>query len=121
MIEPVGFRVLIKPDPVLETTKSGIVLALDKKLEAGATQTGTVMALGPEAFKSYNRAAGFNQYVPWCTIGDHISFAKYAGKWVDDPDTKEEFLIINDEDVVAKFSKVKDDLATEAAPDHVQS
>lgn len=95
-----GFRILVRPDPVEEVTKGGIILATDKRMEAGATQTGTVIDVGTEAFRSYNRAAGFGErYVPWCKPGDYISFARYAGKWIDDLVTKEELLMINDEDV----------------------
>lgn len=102
-MKAVGFRVVVLPDPVEEKTESGIILALDKKMEAGATQSGTVVDIGPEAFRSYNRAAGFTTYVPWCNIGDRVSFARYAGKWVDEGD--KEYLVLNDEDIVAILEK----------------
>jgi co-chaperonin GroES (HSP10) len=35
-------------------------------------------------------------------VGDTVFYAKYAGKWIRDPETDEEFLIVNDEDIVAK-------------------
>jgi co-chaperonin GroES (HSP10) len=38
-------------------------------------------------------------YRPWIKVGDHIYYARYAGKRVLTPDTKEELLYLNDEDV----------------------
>lgn len=112
MIEAVGYRVVLRPDPVVEETVGGIILAVDSKLEKGATITGTVVAIGPEAFRSFNRAAGFQQYVPWVSVGDRVYYAKYAGKWV--LDGKEDLLVVADDDIVAK---IKDDVETETKTD----
>lgn len=115
MIQAVGFRVLVKPREVEETTASGIVLATDKKLDKGATVIGTVIHVGPEAFRSYNRSAGFKDYFPWVKSGDEIYYAKYSGKWVDDPDEPGvEYLMLNDEDIVGiiKHANNPDNVAT---------
>lgn len=98
MPKAVGFRILVRPDPIEETTKSGIVLALDSKLERGAQVTGIVLDVGPEAFKAFNKAAGVENQ-PWVKVGDHIYYARYAGKRIVDVTTKEELLFLNDEDV----------------------
>lgn len=98
-IEPVAFRVVIRPDPVKEVTKGGIVIASDKKLEKAATVSGVILAIGPDvynAFKTLLPNAGLK-------IGDHVLYAKYAGKGVQDPETKEDLLLVNDEDIVAKI------------------
>lgn len=94
----VGFRILVKPDPIEEQTKSGIVLALDTKLEKGAQVSGIVIDVGPEAYRAFNKAAGV-EYSPWVKPGDHIFYARYSGKRVIDRATKEELLFLNDEDV----------------------
>lgn len=96
----VGIRILVKPDPVMKETESGIQLALDERLERGAQVSGVVLDIGEEAFRSFNRAAGFEQYRPWCKVGDHIYYPKYAGKGIRDKATLEDLLYINDEDVV---------------------
>lgn len=114
MIEAVGFRVVLRPDPIEEKTASGIFLAVDEKMEKGATVTGTVLHIGPEAFRSYNRAAGFTDYVPWVKPGDRVYYARYSGKWVVDETTKEELLVVNDEDIVGK---ILNDVATETQAD----
>ncbi len=94
-IKPVGFRVLVKPDPIEEKTQSGIVLAVDEKLEKGARITGVVVGIGPDAFKAFKASE------PWFKVGDRVYYAKYAGKGITDRTTKEEYVVLNDEDIVA--------------------
>jgi co-chaperonin GroES (HSP10) len=94
----VGFRVLVKPDAIEEVSQGGIVLALDTKLEKGAQVTGIVLDVGPEAFKAFNKAADVVDQ-PWVKVGDHVYFARYAGKRIVDPVDKEELLFLNDEDI----------------------
>jgi co-chaperonin GroES (HSP10) len=101
-IKAVGFRVVVKPDPVKEKTKGGIILATDEKLERAAISVGTVVEVGPIAFMAFKPYEG-----PWCQVGDKIAYAKYAGKWVADPefpdDASKELLVMNDEDVVCRL------------------
>jgi len=101
-LRAIAFRILVKPDPVEEVTKSGIVLAIDKIQQQGATVTGTIVDIGPDAWAAYKTKEPFAGLVP----GDHVYFAKYAGKWVTDFETGEEYLAINDDDVVCRFSGV---------------
>ncbi len=113
----VGFRLIVKPDEVELKTASGIVIATNEKMERNATDKGTVLDIGPEAFRSYNRTAGFQNYVPWCKVGDKITYAKYAGKWVKtgiikDDGKEEELLIINDEDVTSVVDDSSDNVAS---------
>jgi len=91
--QPVSHRIIVKPDPVVETTKGGIILATDKKLEQNAQVFGTIVAIGEDAWKAFNPfrpRAGLE-------VGDRVAYAKYAGKWISD-----DVLVLNDEDVVAK-------------------
>lgn len=97
-LKAVAFRVILKVKEVAEKSKGGIVLAVDKRLERQAYTQGTVIDIGPDAwaaFKTKEEFAGLK-------IGDTVFYAKYAGKWLADPETDEEFLIVNDEDIVAK-------------------
>lgn len=102
-----GHRVLIKPDTLkeqlevpkgLKDSKFEIVKPLDiEKREEAATQVGTVIQVGPTAFRAFD---GQDQnWKPWCKPGDRIIFTRYSGKFVEDPVTKEKFMVINDEDV----------------------
>jgi len=98
MPKAIGFRVLVKPDDIIKTSKGGIAIVTDERLERGATVTGTVLDIGPEAFRAFNNAAGVD-YTPWVKVGDHIFYAKYAGKGIDAEDGTS-LLFLNDEDVV---------------------
>ncbi len=107
MIEPVSHRLMIKPFDITESDDTyrsakaaGIVLSGEDKLrrEQAAVDRGTVVAVGPTAFRDF----GCEQSVQ---VNDEIVYAKYAGKEVEDPETKEKYTIINDEDVVAILRK----------------
>ncbi len=97
MITAPGFRLIIKPDEVEEKTASGILLALDKKLEKGATDKGTIVSIGPIAWQAFKPYVG-----DWAKVGDYIGYARYAGKWVTDTDGIE-YLVIDDQDVVCIY------------------
>lgn len=93
-LEVVGHRVLVKPEHVAAETDWGFKMDVGDtyKREMGATQIGTIVGIGPNAwldFKPGNR---------WAEVGDKIYYAKYAGKTVK-PSEDEEYVIINDEDV----------------------
>lgn len=103
MITPVGHRILVKQDKLEETDdvfrsakRAGLVFSdMDEaKRHQAAIDTGVVTAIGPSAWKDFGTE-------PWCKVGDRVAFAKYAGKAI--KDGEEMFIILNDEDVVAKI------------------
>lgn len=95
-MQPVAWRVLVKPDDIEEKSEGGIVLAVDKKLEKGARITGVIVGIGEDVYpNSILPKAGLH-------VGDRVYYAKYAGKTVLDNETGEELVILNDEDIVAK-------------------
>lgn len=93
-IKPAGHRVLVKPLPLDEKTKSGIILAHDERKEKAQIR-GTVVAVGPNAWKAFDGGE------PWASVGDEIWYAQYGGYLVRDPETDEEYRLLNDEDVCA--------------------
>lgn len=98
IIEPAGHKILIKPKPVEEKTKSGIILAREIERYQEATTEGTVVAIGPTAYKKVDDGT------PWCKVGDKISYGKYAGArlTIENQDgVEEDFVVIHDVDVVA--------------------
>jgi co-chaperonin GroES (HSP10) len=107
-IDVLGHRILIKPerledvDKVLRSAKAmGIEVITEEGERAQASvDRGIVIQVGQSAFKDFGT-------VPWCVAGDYVAYARYAGKVMSDPYTDEEFLIINDEDVVCRFIKEK--------------
>lgn len=103
-LKAVGHRILVKPDPVETKTAAGIILAVNEKQERAGSQKGTVLEVGPMAWK--NEFMGFGQegWAPWVKAGDRIFFARYAGKMIktsDDPQDQEYYIVLNDEDVQA--------------------
>jgi co-chaperonin GroES (HSP10) len=105
-VKAVGHRVIVKPDPVLEKTRSGIVLAVDVKAERTASQKGTVVGVGPTAWKNDLYGYGKLGWEPWCKVGDRIFFPRYGGKLICTNDgahvadeDREYIIVINDEDV----------------------
>lgn len=92
MIIPLLHRILIKPDKVENKTESGIILQIDEKREQAAAETGTIISIGPTCFKDYGGSPEDLK------VGDKVAFARYAGKTV--KDKGEEFLLLNDEDLV---------------------
>lgn len=97
-VRALGFRVVIRPDKFEEITKGGIVLAVDERMEMNAQTTGVIVELGEDFAKDFKPRTSYWGLQP----GDRVFYAKYAGKWVKDPETNEELLILNDEDIVAK-------------------
>ena len=98
MITPIGHKILVKPDKVDTTSKGGLILAIDEKLERAGQIRGTLVAMGSQAWKAFS--SDFTG-APWAQIGDRVIFSRYAGKCVIDPETEEEFQLMNDEDLVA--------------------
>lgn len=100
----VGHRLLIKPVALEEhdeafasAKKAGILLQpKTERQEASIIDTGTVVQIGPTAFKDFGGEA-------WCAVGDKVDYVRHGGKFVYDPDDKEKetkWLVINDEDVL---------------------
>ncbi len=100
MIEPCGHRLVIKPfkladvDVDLQRARAlGLtVVRENEKREDASVDKGIVLAVGPTCWPDQE---------PWCKVGDTIIFAKFAPKFIDDPETKDTLGILNDEDVVA--------------------
>ena len=71
-INPVGWRVLIKPQEVREVSEGGIILTTEvtKDREQMGNTTGVVVAMGSQCYA--------DEPAPWCAIGDKVIFAKYA-------------------------------------------
>lgn len=88
---------LVKPFEVEKETDSGIVLVLDEAREFAAQEYGTIVDIGPDAWKDYGDT-------PWAKVGDKIIYSRYGGKIVREPgetDINKKYVILNDEDVLA--------------------
>jgi co-chaperonin GroES (HSP10) len=98
----VGHRLLIKTitleehDPAFAAAKRlGLKIAeKTERLESTIIESGFVEQIGSTAFKDFGGEA-------WCKVGDRVDYVRHGGKFVYDPDNKEnKWLVINDEDVL---------------------
>jgi co-chaperonin GroES (HSP10) len=101
MLQVVGHRVLIKPEPLEKKSTGGIIISYgdaEKRYEA-ATEKGTVVAVGEMAWRNEALGYGLSEWKPWAAPGDQVIFAKYSGKFVQDPNSEEKFIVVNDVDI----------------------
>lgn len=105
MIIPALHRILIKQDKLEEADelyvrakKAGIEIAQtdDNKRAQASVDTGTVVAVGDTAFRDFETTSPISP-------GDRIAYARFSGKFVKDPSDSTEYVLLNDEDVVAIF------------------
>ena len=84
MIIPVLHRILIKQDKIEESNKDylkmkqiGLVMPDldDKKRAQASVDTGIVISVGPTAFRDFGSDSPVK-------AGDHIAYAKFAGKFI---------------------------------------
>lgn len=102
MIVPVLHRILVKPDNIEDkddtfkrAKEAGIYIHRDEReREQAAVDSGTVIAVGGTAFRDFGTDSPIK-------AGDQIVYARYGGKAIVDPSTKEKFVALNDEDVIA--------------------
>lgn len=98
-LHPKGYRILVRPDEIEETTEGGIILAVDKTLERAAQKKGTLVAIGETAWKDLGDGE------PWAKVGDWVMYAQHAGRTVEDPIAKTTYLMLNDKDLVAVIER----------------
>jgi len=93
-LQPLGDRVVIKPNPKEEITKSGIVLPDTAKEKP---QDGVVIAVGP------GRTTDDGKVIPMAVkAGDVVVYSKYAGTEL--KVDGEEYIIVRENDILAKKS-----------------
>lgn len=96
-----GHKLLIKPEKVTgdeEEIKSegGIIIATEEtsiKAEQNKIDKGEIISLGPNCWKAFDSGE------PWAKVGDIIYYARFGGTYVEHPETGEDFILLNDEDV----------------------
>ena len=98
-IQPIEFKILVRPDKVEEKTKGGIILAPEtRERDQAASTAGEVIAVSPLAFT----------YADWPVTanppkaGDRVLFPRYSGMTVKGEDG-EEYRLINDKDVAGVY------------------
>ncbi len=91
-LKPLQDRVIVKPLPVEEKTKGGIIIPDTAKERP---QKGEVVAVGPGKWDE----SGQKRITPDVKVGDIVLFGKYAGTEVEIDG--EEYLIMRESDIYA--------------------
>ena len=101
--KPTGWRLLVLPFKMKETTKGGLHLA-ETTLERQqvASQVGLVMAMGSQCYKDKERYPEG----PWCKEKDWVMFARYAGSRIKIDGG--EMRLLNDDEVLATIDSPED-------------
>lgn len=109
MIIPVGHRILVEVDQAeleLEWNVDGeskkFEIVSDQKLEQAAVTSGKLVGMGNQAWKAFGPDFTGER---WAQLGDQVFFARYAGNFIEDPETGKNYKIMNDEDIVAVVGK----------------
>lgn len=109
MIKPTTHRIIIKQkqlDEISKEHKRALAMGLvipetdDKKRAQAGVDQGTVVAIGPTAFRDFGVECPIS-------VGDMVAFAKYSGKIITDPEDGIEYVALNDEDIVAILTEGK--------------
>jgi len=90
-LQPLGDRVVVKPTPREEMTKSGIVLPDTAKEKP---QEGEILAVGPGAFDNDGKRMAMD-----VKVGHKVLYGKYAGTEFKIED--DELLIVSQKDILA--------------------
>jgi co-chaperonin GroES (HSP10) len=101
-IKPVLHRIIVKQDVLEEKDKTFqraraaglIVESNEREREQAAIDTGTVVSIGPTAFRDFGSDSPIK-------VGDTVVYARYAGKNIVDPEDEKKYVALNDEDIVA--------------------
>ena len=112
MLNPIGYRVLVRPDKDgLQQDETGhykseggiVLMAKDVESDRARQVYGTLVAMGPIAFR---RMGGRETTPEECgvTAGMRVSFSKYGGAFIENTDNKELLIVLNDEDVLCGVS-----------------
>ncbi len=88
---PIGDRVVVKPEPEEQKTKSGIVLPDSAKEKPSE---GTVIAVGPGKVLENGQRVALE-----VKIGDKVIYSKYGGTEV--KIEAEDYIILNERDILA--------------------
>ena len=113
-VTPKGDRVLVRPDPIEETSEYGIVVVTENqlKLHENAQSLGTFIEAGPDAWTDIVEITDRHidgKWRPWertikgsieayAVPGERVAFASYAGRKVFGADGIE-YRILNDRDI----------------------
>tara|TARA_B100001123_G_C14823571_1_gene833261 strand:- start:118 stop:573 length:456 start_codon:yes stop_codon:yes gene_type:complete len=99
---PCGWRILVLPFEASKQSKGGIIYS-DSAVERAsiASTCGNVLAVGSQAYDKEKFPEG-----PWCTKGDWVLFARYAGSRIKIQGG--EVRLLNDDEILATVKNPED-------------
>ena len=74
----------------------------DENIAEAAVQIGVVISVGSTAWECFGPDF---KGKPWAAVGDNVFFPRYAGAEVNDPETGEKFVLLNDKDIQVTITK----------------
>jgi len=104
--KPTGWRILILPYTIPDSTKGGVLLSDEtKERNQLATNVGYVVSLGPDAYKDEGKFPDG----AWCKKGDWVMFGRYAGSRfkIDGAEPR----LLNDDEILAVIDDPRDIVA----------
>ena len=109
MITPCGHRCLVQVEQLDVTTEWGFVTSSKENhaREQATVSIGTVISVGSQAYKAFSKDFTGE---PWCKPGDKVFFARFAGASVEDPESGESYLLLNDDDICAVITGEKENV-----------
>ena len=91
-LEPLGDRVVVKPQPSEEVSKGGIILPDTAKEKP---QEGKIIAVGPGKMSEEGKRIALD-----VKVGDKVLYTKYGGTEI--KIDGEEYMILRESDIMAK-------------------
>ena len=104
--KPTGWRILILPYILPESTKGGVLISEEtRERNQLATTVGYVVSLGADAYKDEGKYPDG----PWCKEGDWVMFGRYAGSRfkIDGAEPR----LLNDDEILAVIQDPRDIVA----------
>jgi len=110
VIVPLGHRLLVKPEKIEDIDPAFAaarrlnleIAGNEKTREQAAVEKGVVVAMGTTVFQDFGGE-------PWCSVGDVVGYTRYGGRFLTDPETKENYIILNDEDIICRYAGEKNE------------
>lgn len=95
---PLGWTLIVRPYPISEKTRGGIILSADdRNLTANVTNIGRVVSLGKCVWnRPHHRDAEGNQF-KWVEIGDFVAYPKHVGSKRKFKGVS--FIVLNDDEI----------------------
>lgn len=105
-IKPLEDRIVVEPDPIVEKTVGGIVLA---KNAQELPSTGTVVAVGPGRLLDSGVRAAMS-----VSVGDRVAYGRLAGTQIEVDD--DQFWLMRESEIIAILEEPTEAPQSQQAP-----